>query len=149
MYLKPTRAPTAALGCCVDQGAFGGLIGGLPNGSFFTEFGENPLPLFVGVAVTLPWVRVCIFSRNFCWVAACACATGACSAAAAESATVADIAAIIRLFMSFNPFLSLVQKTSGIGISSASDALEHMPPSGPKLSLLHYRYVQFANENPH
>ena len=112
MYLKPTRAPTAALGCCVDQGAFGGLIGGLPNGSFFTEFGENPLPLFVGVAV-------------------------------------ADMAAIIRLFMSFNPFLSLVQKTSGIGISSASDALEHMPPSGPKLSLLHYRYVQFANENPH
>ena len=47
MYVKPTRVPTAAVGCSVDQGAFGGLICGLPNGSFFTEFGENPLAFFV------------------------------------------------------------------------------------------------------
>jgi hypothetical protein len=116
MHVKPTRAPTAAVGSSVDQSAFGGLICGLPNGSFFTEFGENPLGFFVGVAVTLPWVCVCIFSWNFCWAVACACAAGACSAAAAESATVADMATIIRLFVSFNPFLSLVQKTSRIGI---------------------------------
>ena len=48
------RHPSQAVGGSVDQGAFGGLICGLPNGSFFTEFGENPLALFVGVAVTLP-----------------------------------------------------------------------------------------------